>query len=356
MLTDQSYASLFGPGSAALYLNTTLVPQGTLLTDYYASAHAALADGIALLSGQGPTTAQQANCPTYEPLSPATAYRKTGTVRGHGCVFPAKVETLPGELVAHHHTWRAYIAGQGAPGDVSSSCRHPHLGAADPTAATETPADGYLTWRNPFVYFRSLSKEPKCAADDAGLGQLGPDLAGGNIPTLSWIAPDLCTAGDPAACPATGTPPPSSTISPAPSVSGAAAADAFLSQWIPQIEATAAYHRNGMIVILSDQAPASGAGADSNACCGKIHYPNAPNPGGASTPGPGGGRVGALVISPFAAKGVTDPTESDHYTLLRTLETIFHLPHLGYSAKRQPFGQTVFPSESGGNNTGPTTT
>jgi hypothetical protein len=355
MLTDQPYASLFGPGSAAQYLNTTLVPQGTLLTGYYATAHGALADGVALLSGQGPTTAQQSNCPTYDALSPATAYRKTGTVRGHGCVFPAKVKTLPGELVAHHYNWRAYVAGQGAPGDPSSSCRHPQLGGADPTAATETPADGYVTWRNPFVYFRSLTREPNCAEDDVGLSQLGPDLTAGRIPNLSWIVPDLCTAGDPAGCP-----PPAGSPSPgeAPattSLSGAAAADAFLSEWIPQIEATGAYQKNGMIVILSDQAPASGTGADSSACCGKINYPDTSNPGGASAPGPGGGQVGALVISPLAAKGVTDPARVDDFTLLRTLEDIFKLPPLGYASKRKPFDQTVFPAESGGNN-GPVAT
>ncbi len=110
-----------------------------------------------------------------------------------------------------------------------------------------------------------------------------------------------------------------------------------------------------MIVILSDQAPASGPGADSSACCGTLSYANTTNPGGAFTPGPGGGRVGALVLSPFAAKGVVDPTASDHFTLLRTIEDLFGLTYLGFSTERKPFGQTVFPSESGGS-TGSVTT
>jgi phosphatidylinositol-3-phosphatase len=193
-----------------------------------------------------------------------------------------------------------------------------------------------VTWRNPFVYFGSIVSASSCADDDVGISQLGTDLADGHIPSLSWIAPDLCTAGVADAC------------SSSDMITGAAAADAFLEKWIPQIEATSAYKKDGMIVIVSDQSPASGPGADSSACCGRIHYLNTSNPGGEAQPGPGGGLVGALVISPFAATGVTDSTPADHFTLLATLENIFKLKPLGYATKRQPFDQTVFPTESGG--------
>ncbi len=217
-----------------------------------------------------------------------------------------------------------------------TTCRHPALGTTDPTASTSTPLDGYVTRRNPFVYFDTLTAEPACSENDVGLSQLTVDISAGKIPNFSWIAPDLCTAGADNACPAGDT------------VTGTGAADKFLSTYIPQIESTATYRKDGMIVILSDQAPASGANADSSACCGRVDYANTSNPGGTAQPGAGGGRTGALVISPFAAKGATDATPSDHYTLLSTLDAAFNLPALGYAAKRQPFGQTVFPSESGG--------
>ncbi len=333
MLADQSFTSLYGPQSGAHYLDGTLRPQGTLLSGYYAVAHGALADGVALISGQGPTPQLQSGCAVYAPVKPGTVSQATGLAAGHGCVFPATVTTLPDQLAANHLTWRAYIAGQGAPGDTQASCRHPAVGAPDATAGTETPADLYVTRRNPFVYFGSLTKQPACSQDDVGLGQLGPDLAGTAIPNFSWIAPDLCTAGDDGACPAGST------------VTGAAAADAFLATWIPQIEATSAYKQDGMIVIVSDQAPASGPNADSSSCCGKLDYANTSNPGASAQPGAGGGRTGALVLSPFAAKGKTAATPADHFTLLRTLEDIFNLPYLGYAAERHPFGKTVFPGE-----------
>lgn len=342
VLTDQSVNALFGPTSTAVYLNKTLLHQGTLLSDYYATAHGALADGIALLSGQGPTPQLQADCPTYDAVTPGTVDPNTGLSKGNGCVFSGKVTSLPDQLTANQLTWRAYIAGQGTPGDPATTCRHPVLGAADPTAATSTPLDGYVTRRNPFVYFDTLTAQPACSNDDVGLSQLGVDLFTGRIPNFSWIAPDLCAAGADGACPAGDT------------ITGAAAADQFLSTYVPQIEATRTYQKDGMIMILSDQAPASGPNADSSACCGRLDYANTSNPGAGAQPGAGGGRTGALVISPFAARGATDSTPSDHYTLLSTLDTLFNVEPLGYAAKRQPFGQTVFPSESGGSDSSST--
>ncbi len=214
VLTDLSYNTLYGPNSVASYLNGTLLHEGTLLTDYYATAHGQLANGIALLSGQGPTLEQQSDCPLYNPLTPGTIDNATLQVLGNGCVFPSTVMTVPDELTDAHLTWRAYIAGQGAPGDPLTTCTHPALGAMDPTAITSTPANLYVTRRNPFVYFDSLLAQPSCSENDVGLSQLGADLAANQIPSLSWIAPDLCTAGEVDACPTGSATSPPPTTSP----------------------------------------------------------------------------------------------------------------------------------------------
>ena len=99
VLSDQSEQALFGKTSTARYLNSTLVPQGTLLSNYYATSHGALADGIALLSGQGPTPEQQLGCPTYANVTPGTVDSGgAGQVHGHGCVLPPAVYSLPDQL------------------------------------------------------------------------------------------------------------------------------------------------------------------------------------------------------------------------------------------------------------------
>ena len=47
--------------------------------------------------------------------------------------------------------------------------------------------------------------------------------------------------------------------------------------------------------------------------------------------GPGGGNVGALIISPFTKPGTTNATPYNHYALLCSIENVFGLGHLGFA-------------------------
>jgi hypothetical protein len=60
--------------------------------------------------------------------------------------------------------------------------------------------------------------------------------------------------------------------------------------------------------------------------------------------GPGGGRIGAVLVSHFIRPGTVSTTPYNHYSLLRTVEDIFALEHLGYAAEPdlQSFGRDVF--------------
>jgi hypothetical protein len=121
-------------------------------------------------------------------------------------------------------------------------------------------------------------------------------------------------------------------------------ADAFLREWIPRIQASPAYRQGGMIVVTFDEAEAGpGGGADSSACCGQPQFPNTPNNGG-PTPGQGGGRVGAVLLSPFIKPGSLNQTAYNHFSLLRSVEDIFGVEHLGYAARAglKAFGPEVF--------------
>ncbi len=79
-------------------------------------------------------------------------------------------------------------------------------------------------------------------------------------------------------------------------------------------------------MVTSDES--EGVREDSRACCGEGVGPNAGQPG---IEGPGGGRVGALVISPFTTPGTTSTRTYNHYSLLGTIEDLFGLPRLGYA-------------------------
>jgi phosphatidylinositol-3-phosphatase len=314
VLSDQPYAATFGPESPAPYLSRTLESRGLLLARYYAVAHEQLANAIALVSGQGPTPATSANCPVYASISPATVVGE-GQLSGDGCVYPATTATLAGELEVKHLTWRAYVQGIDEPPGSEPACAHPALGQAD------TAVGPYATFRNPFVYFQSLTESPSCAEDDVGLSALSGDLSDASrTPSLSYIVPDRCHDGSPGPCPGGGP-------------GGLPAADAVLQQIVPKILASPAYKRGGLLLITTDEAPSNGEFADSSSCCGQPRYPNLPPATGvaASLPPEGGGQVGALVLSPFVKAHAVSQQPYNHYALLRTIEDLFGLKHLGYA-------------------------
>ena len=84
-------------------------------------------------------------------------------------------------------------------------------------------------------------------------------------------------------------------------------------------------------------------GSDASACCNEQPGFNTPNPGGL-TPGPGGGRTGAVLLSQFIHAGSTSSNGYNHYSLLRSVEDIFGLAHLGYAGQSdlKPFGRDVY--------------
>jgi hypothetical protein len=122
---------------------------------------------------------------------------------------------------------------------------------------------------------------------------------------------------------------------------GVVSADAFLQTWIPKITTSAAYADGGLVVVTFDEAESE----DATACCAEQAGFNTPNPG-ALTWGPGGGRTGAVLLSPFIAPGTVNDTPYNHYSLLRSVEDLFGLAHLGYAGQAglAAFGSDVFGS------------
>src|ERR1700761_7361468 len=95
-------------------------------------------------------------------------------------------------------------------------------------------------------------------------------------------------------------------------------------------------------MVIFDEA----AGGDSSSCCSEIPGPAAPEPGGT---GPGGGRTGAVLLSPCIAPGTVDTTAYDHYTMLGSVENIFGLSHLGYAGlpHSRYFGTDIYKRQCG---------
>ncbi len=341
-LGENGYEQTFGTKSNSEYLSKKLPAQGEVVSNYYGVATSQLANGIALISGQGPTPETLADCPNYTDVTPGTV-SITGQVEGNGCVYPAEAKTLPQQLEEKKLTWKAYLQGSaaGAAAGKPVSCRHPALGGPDDSAAP-VPGDAYVTWRNPFVYFHSIVDSPNCEKNVVDLTQLGTDLkTAKKTPTLSYIVPDACHAGGEVPC-EEGAP------------TGALAIQPFLEEVVPAIQASPAYQEGGLIVITSLQAPQSGPAADPSACCVLPEYPNLEKPAALPTesePGRwetgGGGKVGMLLISNFVEPGSVNEVEAEpfnHYSLLLMIEELFELERIGYASEvlLKPFADSVF--------------
>jgi hypothetical protein len=327
VLENEDAASTFGPESQAPYLAQTLTAAGAFVPGYYGIGHASLDNYLAMVSGQAPNLVTQADCPLFLDVLPGLP-TSDGQVLGQGCAYPAAVQTVAGQLSARGLTWGGYMEDMGNDPvrDNGTACARPATGRPDQTQQA-SPADQYATRHNPFVYFHSITDDAaRCAAHDVPLTRLAADLASASTtPNLTFITPDLCHDGHDAAC-ADGGP------------GGMPAADAFLREWVPRITGSPAYRSDGLLAIVFDE-----AASDSSACCGERPGPNTPAPG-AQSGGPGGGRTGAVLLSPFIRPGTTSNQQYNHYSLLRSIEDSFGLAHLGYAAAPdlRPFGSDVF--------------
>jgi hypothetical protein len=319
VLENKGFDETFGLRSASSYLSLTLPAEGAFLPNYYGVTHESLGNYIALVSGQGSNPATESDCQVFLPVLPGTV-GADGQALGSGCVYPAAVQTVADQLSARRLTWRGYMEDMGTP------CRRPAVGAADSTQSARR-GDQYAARHNPFVYFDSLVSGGACARYDVPLDRLARDLQQtGTTPSFSLITPNLCHDGHDTPC-----------VDGAPG--GLRSIDGFLRQWVPRIQAAPAYRQDGLLAILFDESD----GSDASACCGEPQFPNTPNNGGPN-PGRGGGRTGAVLLSPFIDPGTIDSTPYNHFSVLRSVEDTFGLAHLGYAASSglAPFGPSAF--------------
>ena len=148
-------------------------------------------------------------------------------------------------------------------------------------------------------------------------------------PNLTFIVPNLCDDGHDYPC----------TNETSPGASANADTDLFLEKWVPKITASPAFKKDGLLVITFDEADGPPNG-DSTACCGETSGPDTPLPG---VTGMGGGRVGAVLLSPHIRGGTLSSTPYNHYSLLAWIEDESGVPRLGYAATTTAtFGRDVF--------------
>jgi hypothetical protein len=343
VLENHEFGDTFGLQGQLLapYLNRTLVPAGQLLTQYYGVGHASADNYIAMVSGQPPTPSGQDDCPdvngTTDPKAvPPQADPPYNIAHGDGCLYPANFPTVGDQLTAKGLTWKSYNQDMPSPCYEKSSYQAPgHKG-------------DYRRKHSPFVLFESIRQSQQCTDNVVGLPS--PDELRGILssdataPNFSYIVPNQCEDGhdsctNPAAPLPLGADP----------LTGDEIAltqiDGFLQRYVPPIVESPVFKKDGLLVVTFDEA------VENLSCCAEQPGPATSDPGNqAGIPGSGGGDSGAVLISPFISPGAENPahmlntTGYNHYSLLRSVEDIFGLDHLGFAAVPglAPFGSDVF--------------
>lgn len=151
----------------------------------------------------------------------------------------------------------------------------------------------YAVRHNPWEYF------PHAKITVADASTLTADLGGSNAPDFVWYTPNLTDDGH------TGVP----TDTPAHEL---ADTEAFLSRFVPEVQATSWYRADGQIIIEWDEALDSDTSGIN---------------GGA------GGHVATIVVSAaLKQRPLRDATPVDTAGILRSIEDRFGLSHLGRAA------------------------
>jgi len=134
VMSDQRFGQVWSADSPVQWFNTVLRPKGTLIRSYYAIAHGTLANTVALISGQQPTSLTKAGC-------------------GKNCLYSSSVKTIGDQLTAAGKTWKAYI-----------SAFEPGPRTRNPFSHFDSLTDNDRTYRTRVVTAASLTEDLRSPA------------------------------------------------------------------------------------------------------------------------------------------------------------------------------------------------
>ena len=294
MMENTSYATILGNANAP-QINALANTYG-LATNYYGVTHPSEPNYMAAISGSyfGVQDDNQFYCTAaLAPSDPMCA----GTTVNH----TVAAQSIADQLTAVGKSWRGYF--QSLPP------------AATPLIVTGPNANGPYTFKypsnanalyaskhNPFVNFTGTQGSVANMVPDT---QLASDLATGNLANYSLIVPDQCHDMH-------------GTGSCTSATALMAAGDTYVGNTVNQIMSSRTWHHGrNAIVITWDEDDFSDSGLLGTGCCGAD---------------PGGGHVVTIVITNAEhPHHLVDNTPYNHYSLLRTLEDAFDLPHLAHA-------------------------
>ncbi|GAB3270568.1 hypothetical protein GCM10027449_05570 [Sinomonas notoginsengisoli] len=217
------------------------------------------------------------------------------------------------QLESNGLSWKAYM--QSMPG-VGSNVEYA------PTIGGKT-VKLYAQKHNPFMYFSDIVNNPARTSKIVPLeNNLSADLASGNVPNFVWISPDQCHDMH-------GISPSSAKLIsnetcgyPASGLDHGAIklGDDYVKQQVAQImDSTTWKTTKSSIVLVWDENDYSGSSGGPGSPVGVS------TPGGTTPAVLGGGDAPFIVINSAEGPHKTTDKLSDHYTLLSTIQHMWHL-------------------------------
>ena len=204
----------------------------------------------------------------------------------------------------------------------------------------------YAKKHNPFVLFDDVKNNPARMANVKDYSALATDLNSAHAPDFVWITPNQCNdmhGGVYVAVPGHAeTPCPYGSVKDdANDAALKQKADAFVQHAVETIQSSTAWTKNSLIFIVTDENDftnnaTTGGWETADGCCDSPYVQAADPRINAAWPGGtyGGGLVPAVVITGHRPQGRVSQTPYNHYSLLATIEYVWHLGYLGHAGDR----------------------
>ena len=314
MMENTAYSDLLSPSNSNTTFIRSLATNYGLETNYFGVTHTSLPNYVAVTSGN-----------TWGSNADDEAQADEGYFNHLN---------LADQLDRAHVSWKGYMESMPSAGYTGD---YGDCSSTDPDCSSSPTGDAlYVRKHNPFMQYPDVFGNSQRAANVVPLTQLTTDLNSGHVAQFVWISPNICNDmhGGAPECPYPNTP--TDQYQAALYQDG----DTFLKTWVSAIMHSKAWTGNSTIFVTWDEGgyeDTSPYGPEDNSgCCDSPVLPSSPpdpsSGGGGDLAGGtvyGGGQVPMIVVARHGARGATDNTATNHYSLLQTIEQNWNLPYLG---------------------------
>jgi hypothetical protein len=326
MMENHSTDEIVGNVADAPFINQLASKYG-VATNYYGVTHPSLPNYLAAIAGTTEGIFDDCKAGADVTCAPEEFVPDSGDATATASLTDPETTTasttahwfdgrnLVDQLEARHLSWKAYMQ------SIPSTGSTVEYAPVDVVAGVETPRKLYAQKHDPFMYFSDIRNNPRRMKQIVGFDGFADDLAHDRLANFVWISPDQCrdmhgvSAANAAAVGIPDCAFPDSGLD----HKVIALGDAFLQDTVGKIMHSRAWRQKSAIVLVWDEDDYAGYAG----CCSAPVGKDGVVLGGANAP--------AIVLTSREARAQQVNVAFNHYSLLATIEKLWHLGCLGES-------------------------